>query len=150
MKDIAKRGLIGFIVFIISMAIFHLTVKVFEKREYKYIDMYENWGVSEKCFEENNKFYCKTEQGILNVLQYYWEDKKMFNRIDTVEAGAGSYPEPPENKEKCYRFKCLCEVEIDCWGKDVEDAKKCCNLTDYSDLNITSIEDIVDWEVTDL
>ncbi|MCQ2978255.1 MAG: hypothetical protein MJ245_00460 [Clostridia bacterium] len=25
--------------------------------------------------------------------------------IDTTEAGGGSYPEPPEPKEKCYKFE---------------------------------------------
>lgn len=25
--------------------------------------------------------------------------------VDTVEAGAGSYPEPPESKLKCYQFE---------------------------------------------
>ena len=24
--------------------------------------------------------------------------------VDTVEAGAGSYPEPPESKLKCFKF----------------------------------------------
>lgn len=24
--------------------------------------------------------------------------------IDTIEVGAGSYPEPPEPEEKCYKF----------------------------------------------
>lgn len=61
--------------------------------------------------------------------------------------GAGSYPTPPELKEKCYRFKCLCEVEIDCWGKDKEDAEQYCNLQDYADLRVTAIEDIVDWSI---
>lgn len=63
--------------------------------------------------------------------------------------GAGSYPEPSEPKEKCYRFKCLCEVEIDCFGKDAENAKEYCNLQDYSNLKVTSIEDICDWSVID-
>lgn len=63
--------------------------------------------------------------------------------------GAGSYPAPPEDKEKCYRFKCLCEVEIDCWGKNKEDAEQYCNLQDCSSAEIKSIEDVVDWSVID-
>lgn len=37
----------------------------------------------------------------------------MTNTIDTIEAGAGSYPSAPEDKEKCYEFKAvaLCEIE---------------------------------------
>lgn len=30
--------------------------------------------------------------------------------IDTVEAGAGSYPNPPENKLKCYQFEFNAEI----------------------------------------
>ena len=61
--------------------------------------------------------------------------------------GAGSYPTPEDSKEKGYRFKCLCEVEINCWGKNKEDAEQYCNLQDYADLRITTIEDIIDWSI---
>ena len=60
--------------------------------------------------------------------------------IDTREAGAGSYPSQSEpEKLKLYRFKCLCEVEIDVWSPDLSLAEACCTFTDCDDYDLKRV-----------
>lgn len=72
--------------------------------------------------------------------------------IDTIEAGAGSYPEPPEPKEKCYKFEF--NATISGYGyvyaENQEEAKELIDNGEYDDIvdtfdmeieEITSIEE---------
>ena len=68
--------------------------------------------------------------------------------IDTTEAGGGSYPSPDEpEKLKLYRFKCLCEVDVDVWSHDLSLAKACCTFTDCDDYELKKVEEILDYEI---
>ena len=71
--------------------------------------------------------------------------------IDTTEAGGGSYPEPPEPKEKWYTFVCDCSLKahISVWAKNLEEAEnriKSVNYDDYSYENLT-VDDILSYEI---
>lgn len=72
--------------------------------------------------------------------------------VDTVEAGAGSYPEPPESKLKCYQFEF--DATISGYGfvyaEDEEQAKGLIMRGEYDDIIDTwgmEITDVTDIEV---
>ena len=56
--------------------------------------------------------------------------------IDTTEIGGGSYPSPPEPKEKCYQFEF--NATISGYGyvyaEDVEQAEELINSGEYDDI----------------
>ena len=56
--------------------------------------------------------------------------------VETIEAGAGSYPEPPETKEKCYQFDF--DASIKGYGivyaKDEREAKEFAESGNYDDI----------------
>ena len=56
--------------------------------------------------------------------------------IDTTEIGGGSYPEPPEPKEKCYQFEF--NATISGYGyvyaESFEQAEEKINSGDYDDI----------------
>lgn len=56
--------------------------------------------------------------------------------IDTREAGAGSYPEPPEPKEKCYQFDFNASIKGYgyVYADDKEQAIELINSNDYDDI----------------
>lgn len=68
--------------------------------------------------------------------------------IDTIEAGAGSYPEPPEPKEKLYTVNCncTCNVDISIYAKNAEEAEQLIMQGEISDYNILrlDIEEVAD------
>lgn len=69
--------------------------------------------------------------------------------IDTAEAGAGSYPDAPENKEKCYSFKivALCELEGYVYAENYDKAEELImnSNTDERYLeNIKEVEEITE------
>lgn len=67
--------------------------------------------------------------------------------IKTVEAGAGSYPEPEETKEKCYQF----DFKASCggWGfvyaQNQEEAKEKIMDNEYDD-----IMEYYDYEIEEI
>ncbi len=68
--------------------------------------------------------------------------------MDTTELGAGQNPVPDEpEKLKLYRFKTLCEVEIDVWSPDLSLAQACCTITDCDDYDLKKVEEIIDYEI---
>lgn len=74
--------------------------------------------------------------------------------VDTVEAGAGSYPEPPESKLKCFKFNF--DAEISGYGivyaEDEEQAKELIIRDEYDDIMDTwgmEITDVTDIELED-
>ena len=68
--------------------------------------------------------------------------------MDTAELGAEQNPVPDEpEKLKLYRFKCLCEVDIDVWSPDLSLAKACCTITDCDDFDLKKVEEIIDYEI---
>lgn len=74
--------------------------------------------------------------------------------VDTVEAGAGSYPEPPESKLKCFKFNF--DAEISGYGlvyaEDEEQAKELITHDKYDDIVDTwgmEMTDITKIEVSD-
>lgn len=76
--------------------------------------------------------------------------------METKEYYGGTYPEPPESKEKQYlvQVKCSCLGHFFVYAKNEEEAKKKienigleeCNDRFFSNYEI---EDIVKWEVYD-
>ena len=74
--------------------------------------------------------------------------------VDTVEAGAGSYPEPPESKLKCFKFNF--DAEISGYGivyaENEEQAKELIMRDEYDDIIDTwgmEITEVTDIEVED-
>ena len=74
--------------------------------------------------------------------------------VDTVEAGAGSYPEPPESELKCYQFEF--DATISGYGfvyaENEEQAKELIMQDEYDDIIDTwgmEITDVTDIEVED-
>jgi len=71
MKNV-KRILIGLIVWCIAMIIFCITVNFFKQREYQYIDLNNEWGISNKCFLDKDQFaVCKFGEELIIVRQFY-------------------------------------------------------------------------------
>lgn len=56
--------------------------------------------------------------------------------IDTTEIGAGSYPEPPEPKDKCYQFDFTATIRGYgyVYAENVDRAKELINNNDYDDI----------------
>ncbi len=70
--------------------------------------------------------------------------------MDTTELGAGYNPVLDEpDKLKLYKFRCLCEVEVDVWSPDLSLAKACCTFTDCDDFDLKKVEEIIDYEVVE-
>ena len=74
--------------------------------------------------------------------------------IDTTEVGAGSYPEPPESKLKCFKFNF--DAEISGYGlvyaENEEQAKELIMRDEYDEIMDTwgmEITDVTDIEVED-
>lgn len=74
--------------------------------------------------------------------------------VDTVEAGAGSYPEPPESELKCFEFNF--DAEISGYGivyaENEEQAKELIMRGEYDDIVDTwgmEMTDITKIEVSD-
>lgn len=73
--------------------------------------------------------------------------------IDTTEIGAGSYPEPPEPKEKCYWFKFIATSKGVgyVYAESYEQAEELINSGEYEvdytyDMNIEEITTIEEGE----
>ena len=70
--------------------------------------------------------------------------------IDTREAGAGSYPEPPESKEICFNFviETIEELKGYVWAKDIAEAhqlildKKWEEIDDGKTLEVLAINEL--------
>ena len=74
--------------------------------------------------------------------------------VDTVEVGAGSYPEPPESKLKCYQFEF--DATISGYGlvyaENEEQAKELIMRGEHDEIMDTwgmEITDVTDIEVED-
>ena len=72
--------------------------------------------------------------------------------METMGLGAGSYPEPPEPKEKCYMLTCECSqtVEFTIWAKDYSEAEIRVMCGDYdvkNEISDLKIEEILNYEV---
>ncbi len=59
------------------------------------------------------------------------------------------YPEAPEDKNKCYKFKCLCEAEVTVYAEDYETAKEYCTLKNCDNYEIGEVEEVIDYTVED-
>lgn len=71
--------------------------------------------------------------------------------IDTTEAGAGSYPEPPEPKNKTFIITCSCSTKTN-FGVDAENyeqaKEKLFNSEyDYIEFESFTIEDVEDYQI---
>lgn len=72
MKLLIKRIIIGFIVVVVSMIIFCIAVNHFKEREYKYMTLDNEWGISNKCYLDEDQFaICKLDGDWVIVRQFY-------------------------------------------------------------------------------
>lgn len=72
MKSLIKRILIGLIVVVIAMIIFYISVNYFKQREYKYMTLDNEWGLSNKCYLDEDQFaICKLDGDWVIVRQFY-------------------------------------------------------------------------------
>lgn len=72
MKDIAIRALIGIVLVIVVLIVFYIAVNYFEKREYKYMTLDNEWGISNKCYLDEDQFaICKLGDELVIVRQFY-------------------------------------------------------------------------------
>lgn len=73
--------------------------------------------------------------------------------IDTTEAGAGSYPEAPEDKEKCYEFTAdmSFKAKITVYAESEEQARELVEKGEESDMEMfdVKIEDILEVREVD-
>lgn len=68
----AKRILIGLIVLVIAMIIFYISVNYFKQREYKYMTLDNEWGISNRCYLDDDQFaICKLDNEWVIVRQFY-------------------------------------------------------------------------------
>lgn len=71
MRDI-KRIVIGFIVVVITMITFCIAVNYFKQREYKYMTLDNEWGISNKCYLDEDQFaICYLDGELVIVRQFY-------------------------------------------------------------------------------
>ena len=56
--------------------------------------------------------------------------------VDTIEAGAGSYPEPPESIEKCYQFDFNASIRGYgiVYARDEREAREMATTGNYDDI----------------
>lgn len=74
MKEIVERILVGIIAFEIVVLAFHIAVDIFENKEkqYKYLTIENEWGISNKCYIDNDQFaVCEIDEVLTIVRQYY-------------------------------------------------------------------------------
>lgn len=72
MKPLIKRILIGFILVAIVLIIFYITVNFFKEREYKYMTLEDEWGISNRCYLDDDEFaICKINGELVIVRQFY-------------------------------------------------------------------------------
>lgn len=72
MKDLIKRFLIGFILVVVELIVFYIAINYFQKREYKYLTLENEWGISNKCYIDNDQFaVCEIDEVLTIVRQYY-------------------------------------------------------------------------------
>lgn len=73
--------------------------------------------------------------------------------IDTMEAGGGSYPNPPEPKLNYYTFTCDCIVKarISISAENLEQAEEYIKNGDYEECEYDEpvIEEILSYEIED-
>ena len=74
-----------------------------------------------------------------------------MEEIITTDLGAGSYPEPPESKEKCYIFNCdiSCKAKVIVWAESEEEARNHVNANNYDEIEYYDygIEQVNDCEI---
>lgn len=67
--------------------------------------------------------------------------------------GAGSYPEPPEPKDKCYVITCSCSAkgEFVVYAENADEAKERLRNSEYEECELKEfqIEDIEGYEIDD-
>lgn len=72
MKDLCKRILAGIVVLLIVFILLYLAINFFEEKEYKYLTIENEWGISSKCFLDEDQFaICKLDDDWVIVRQYY-------------------------------------------------------------------------------
>lgn len=76
MRSMVKRILIGFLILAIVYCVFYIAVNYFKQREYKYMTLDNEWGISNKCYLDEDQFaICKLGDELVIVRQFYeWSD----------------------------------------------------------------------------
>ena len=66
--------------------------------------------------------------------------------FETIEAGAGSYPEPPESEYKCFNFKAVVTSEVEgyVWAKNKGEAYDLIMNGQWEELTNQSVEQVMD------
>lgn len=74
MKDIAKRIVIGLVIYIVIISSFYVIVEIVASRRYKYMTHANEWGVSNYCYvDEKQNLYCEID-GVLKPVQQFYEE----------------------------------------------------------------------------
>ena len=72
---IYKRIVVNIIVLIVILSIFVLAFELIKRtKNYKYLTYNNTWGISNNCFENEQKLFCEVENNLINVSQYYIEN----------------------------------------------------------------------------
>lgn len=74
MKDLFKRILLGIIVLLITMLVFSLAVNFLEEKEYKYLTLENECGISNNCYLENQYTFCYIN-GISEIVKQFYSEK---------------------------------------------------------------------------
>ena len=73
MKDLLKRTILGFILFLLTMTIFYIVVSCIQKEKiYHYMTEEGEWGISNNCYIGKNGYGCCYKgYELIPVKQFY-------------------------------------------------------------------------------
>ena len=71
--NLLEKIFISIIVVLVAMLIFIVFVECNVPKEYKYINISGEWGVSSKCFLDKQSAVCEIDGALEIVRQFYYE-----------------------------------------------------------------------------
>lgn len=70
----SKRIVAGFVVLAAVYFILYIFVNLFQEKEYKYLTLDNEWGISNKCYLDEDQFaICNLDEESVRVRQFYFE-----------------------------------------------------------------------------
>lgn len=71
---VSKRIVVGFVVLAAVYFILYIFVNLFQEKEYKYLTLDNEWGISNKCYIDEDQFaICNLDEELVRVRQFYFE-----------------------------------------------------------------------------
>lgn len=68
----SKRIVVGFVVLAAVYFILYIFANLFQEKEYKYLTLENEWGISSDCYVDNDQFaICEIDEVLTIVRQFY-------------------------------------------------------------------------------